>query len=95
LQPLNQPYIDQGLRRDATSTGQFLDALVDIWFERYTPPAFGSDFEFDLVRLIPKVSEAVFIPEIAYLFQSSRFRDAGEIPVLRNTGWIPAEIPVS
>jgi hypothetical protein len=34
------------------------------------------------MRLIPEISEAVFIPEIAYLFQSPRFGNAGEFPVL-------------
>jgi hypothetical protein len=55
------------------------------------PPTFGSDLEFNLMCLIPKVSEAVFIPEIAYLFQSPRFGDAGEIlvPTFAHIVYVP------
>jgi len=74
LQALNQPDIDQRLRGNAASTGLFLDSLVEFRFERHTPPAPGPDFKFDLVRLIPKVSEAVFVPEITYLLESALWR---------------------
>jgi hypothetical protein len=45
-------------------------------------PAPGPDFEFNLMGFIPKAGEAVFIPTIAYLFQSPRFGDAREMLVL-------------
>ena len=48
------------------------------WVKRWglvgEPPALDPDFEFHFRRLIPDISEAVFIPEIAYLLQSSRQR---------------------
>ena len=69
LQPLNQPDVDQRLRRDTASTGLCLYSLVDFRLEGHTPSALGPHFKLDFMRLIPEIGKAVLIPEGAYLFQ--------------------------
>ena len=64
LEPLNQPFVNQRLRRYTTSTGLLLNPLVGIRFESHSPPTLDSDLEFTLMRFIPEVSETVFVLEL-------------------------------
>lgn len=47
-----------------------LNLSINIWIERYTPPTFGSDLKFNLMGLIPVISQAMSIPKLSNLFKS-------------------------